>query len=514
MRCLKYLIGVDVGTTGIKAGLFRTGGYMEASAFREMNLYCPSPDTVEQDPQEFYTGVCQCLREMLRSAHINPGDIAALSIDGQMAGIIGIDEDWNAVTKYDSWLDNRCKAYVDYITEHYCDQVLKICGLPPATAHCAKILWWKNEKKDEFKKIAKFIQPAAYVAGKLAGLKAKDAFIDYTYLHFSGLSDAQKAEWSDELIHAMDIPARLLPNIVPPWKIVGEISSKAARDCGLKEGTPIAAGAGDQAAGFLGAGIVRPGMVVDVAGTASLIACCVDEYKPDIKYKTLLFPRGAINNLWYPHSYIGGGGLCLRWFRDNLDKCKKEEKEVYYDTMNRAGERVPPGSDKLFFIPHLGGRNFPYDPKVRGAWAGFGWGHSKEHFYRSIMESIAYEYYYYMKIEKELFSNIGLSEVRVIGGGSKSRLFTSIKSNVLGLPYVRLDREEVAIWGSAMIAGKGVGLFSDLKETAESSVRTQEAVLPDPVLHEKYVKYAELYIDLFTIMDDFYTRLAGLPSMT
>lgn len=200
---VQYLIGVDVGTTGIKAGLFRLDGSMEASAYRETNLYYPRPDAVEQYPQEFYEGVCACVKDMMRASAINPADVAALSIDGQMAGILGIDEDWNAVTNYDSWLDNRCKGYVDYITENHCTRVLEICGLPPATSHCAKILWWQNEQKEVFKRIAKFIQPAAYVAGKLAGLKAKDAYIDYTYLHFSGLSDAVQAVWSGELLQAM-----------------------------------------------------------------------------------------------------------------------------------------------------------------------------------------------------------------------------------------------------------------------------------------------------------------------
>ena len=508
---MKYLIGVDIGTTGIKTGLFGEDGSMAAHAFRKTNLFCPTPGIVEQNPDEFYEEACLAIKEMLNTSSVNVRDIKALSIDGQMAGIMGIDEDWNAVTHYDSWLDSRCNKYIEYIHKNYGDRVLALSGLPTASSHAAKIMWWKNEKNEIYKRIAKFIQPSVYVAGKMAGLKAKDAFTDHTYLHFSALYDAQKSQWSDELCTGIGVPRELLPDIVLPWKVVGGTTDEMTRKSGIISGTPVVAGAGDQAAGFLGAGIVKPGMIVDVAGTASLIACCVDKFIPDIKFKTLIFPKGVIGNLWYPHSYIGGGGLCLRWFRENMDQA--EEKEKYYEAMNDAARSVSPGSEKLFFVPHLGGRNFPYDSKVRGLWAGFGWGHTKEHFYRSIMESIAYEYHYFMKIEKELFDKQQFKEVCVIGGGARSKLFSTIKANVLGLPYVELDREEVAIWGSAMIAGYGVSIIKNLKEKSIQSVQKFEPILPDLKLHEKYVKYAELYSDLFETMDDFYTRLSNLPDM-
>lgn len=510
---MKYLIGVDIGTTGTKAALFDTEGNLIADAYRESVLYYPKPGWVEQNPEEFYTSTCDTIREVITKAGINKGEVAAISLDGQMAGIIGIDDNWNAVTHYDSWLDSRCKKYVEHIKNNFENKVLKISGLPSTVAHSAKILWWKNEKPEVFKNISKFIQPAAYVAGKFVGLSGKDAFIDYTYLHFSGLYDAKTTNWSDELCSELGIPQEKLPAIVEPWKIIGGVTQDAARDCGLTAGMPIAAGMGDQAAGFLGAGLVETGIVVDVAGTASLLACCVDEYKPDLKFKTLLFPKAASKGLWFPHAYISGGGLCLRWFRDGIVKPGEDEFNQIYRMLDNEALDIPAASDSLMFIPHLGGRNYPYNNDVRGTWSGFTWGHERKHFYKSMLEGIAYEYYYYLKIERDLFPNVNFKEVRAIGGGSKSRVFNQIKANVLGIPYVQLNREEVAGLGSAINAGYAVGIFDDMEETAKKFVSTKNRIEPDLKITEYYKNFAELYIDMFGILDPFYKRLADISTI-
>ncbi|MCX8130602.1 MAG: FGGY family carbohydrate kinase [Clostridia bacterium] len=510
---MKYLIGIDIGTTGTKSALFDTEGRLIADAYLESKLYYPKPGWVEQNPRDFYTSSCDTIREVIRKSGVDPKEVAALSLDGQMAGILGIDEKWNAVTHYDSWLDTRCKKYVEYIKNNFEDKVLNLSGLPSTVAHCAKMLWWKNEQPEIFAKISKFIQPAAFVAGLFAGLSGREAFIDYTYLHFTGLYDASAIEWSSELCKDFGIPMDKLPDIVEPWKVVGTLTEKAARDCGLVPGVAIAAGTGDQAAGFLGAGLVEPGMLVDVAGTASVFACCVNEYKPDLKFKTLLFPKAASKGLWFPHAYIGGGGLCLRWFRDGIVKPGKDEFDEIYKILDREASELPAGSDSLMFIPHLGGRNYPYDSDVRGIWAGFSWGHERKHFYRAMMEAVAYEYYYYLKIEKDLFPNANFKEVRAIGGGSKSRVFNQIKANVLGIPYVQLSRDEVGGLGSAIIAGHAVGLISNMEEAAKRFVSTKNRIEPDMKANEYYKNFAELYIEMFRTLKPLYNRLAEISAI-
>ncbi|MDF2614414.1 MAG: xylB [Clostridia bacterium] len=507
---MQALIGIDIGTTGTKAAIFDEEGNLLAESYIESNLYYPRPGWVEQNPEEFYDTTVQTIRDIVSKTNINPKDVKSICIDGQMAGILGIDADYEPVTRYDSWLDNRCSKYVEYIKQNFEEEVMRTAGLPSTVAHCAKILWWKNEEPETYARIDKFIQPAAFVAGKLAGLKGKDAFIDYTYLHFTGLYDAATTKWSEKLLKAFDIEESKMPEIVEPWKVIGTLTKDVANACGLTTGTAIVAGMGDQAAGFLGAGLVEPGLIVDVAGTASVFACCVDKFNPDLKHKTLLFPKAASKGLWFPHAYIGGGGLCLRWFRDGIVKPTKEQLEEAYNMLNEEAKDVKPGTDGLLFVPHLGGRNYPYNNEIRGTWAGFSWGHERKHFYKSMMEAIAYEYYYYLSIEKELFKDMQFKEVRVIGGGSKSQLFNQIKADVLGIPYVQVSRTEVGVLGSAICAGYGVGIYKDMEQTAKSFVTTKNCIEPNEKNTKIYQEYANVYLEMIQTMEPIYKKIYQL----
>lgn len=512
-----YLIGVDIGTAGTKAAIFDTEGRLVADAYEESRLRYPKPGWVEQDQEDFYCSAANTIRRAVNKSNIHPRDVAAIAFDGQMAGIGGIDSRWRPVTHYDSWLDTRCQPYVEFMKEKSPDLVLKKTGSAPSYSHGPKILWWKNEKKEIFNKICKFIVPAGYVAGKMVGLKGEDAFIDHTYLVFAGFSDTEKMRWSEELCDIFEVPLAKLPRIVLPWDIVGRLTEEAAKDCGLVSGIPVAAGAGDQAAGFLGAGIVDAGRVVDVAGTASCFLSCVDSYRPDVENKTFICLRAVIPHLWYPLAYINGGGLCLRWFRDEFAKEEKlkanEEGISAYSILNEGASRIQPGSDSLLFVPHLGGRVCPNDPNVRGVWFGFSWSHTKPHFYRAILEGIAYEYFYYFEILKKLFPTVSFKEATVIGGGARSDLWNQIKADVLGLTYTRVNREELAVLGSAIIAGYAVGLFDDLASTARRFVKTTSRIEPRPKYHQYYNNYARAYIDLIKTQGGLFSKLARISKL-
>ena len=510
----EYLIGVDVSTTGTKTGIFDRKGNAIVKIFQESRLYYPKPGYVEQNLEEIYNSVINTIKKAVKESNVNPQKIAGIGLDGQMAGICAIDKNWNPVTHYDSWLDVRCKEYVNLMEKKCGNLILKKTGAPPMVAGGAKILWWKEKKPEIFEKIDKFIQPTVYVAGKMANLKGEDAFIDYTYLHFMGFSDNCSISWSKELCDIFQMPIKKLPRIVEPWKIIGKLSQGCARECGLIEGIPIVAGSGDQAAGPLGAGIVEPGLIFDVAGTASVFSTCVDKYTPDREHKTLIFQRSVIPALWYPLSYISGGGLCLRWFRDNFSESEKltaQEKNMdAYDFLNKIAREVPAGSEGLIFLPHLGGRSCPNEPDVRGLWQGFSWKHKKGHFYRSIMESIAYEYLHYLEIQKKLFPHIKFKEVRVIGGGSRSNLWNQIKADVLGLPYAKIDRDECAILGSAILAGYGVGIFDDLATTSKQFVKTTERWTPRIEYERYYREFARIYINILEKNKEIFEELSRL----
>lgn len=506
-----YLIGVDLGTSGTKAAIYNTAGVLLAEASQEVPLYYPRPGVVEQENDDFYTSAAHTVQAVLRRSGIDPRQVAAIAFDSQMAGVGSVDEDFRPATRFDSWLDMRCQPYIEMIDRQAGDQVIHLTGCPPTCDHGPKMLWWQHERPAEYKRVSKFVMPAGYVAGRMAGLKGEQAFVDYTFIHFSGFCDAQSGTWSGELCSALGMDMEKLPKIVDPWQVIGEVGVSAATDFGLAAGTPIAAGAGDTAANALGAGIVQPGMVFDVAGTASVLAGCTDRFTADSENRALLTMRSVIPGLWNPLAYIGGGGLALRWFRNQFHSaCRgrtQPSEDDLYDEMTAAASKIAPGAEGLMFSPHLGGRICPSAPEMRGAWIGFSWGHTQAHFFRAILESVAFEYAYYLQILKSQLPDLNLIEARVVGGGARSAAWNQIKANVLGLPYQRLQRNEFGTWGSALIAGKAAGLFENLAEVAAQNARASgEPIVSDPALRETYDRLLGQYIHAQELLGRYFKK--------
>jgi xylulokinase len=490
----KYLIGVDLGTSATKAVVYRADGSLVAEATAEVPLIYPQPGVVEQENEDFYRTAAQTVSECIAESGIDPRQVAAIAFDSQMAGIGSIREDFQPATRFDSWLDMRCQPYIQQLEREHGDLVTRLTGCPPTCDHGSKILWWKHEQPESYAQIAKFVVPAGYVAGRMAGLKVEDTFMDYTFIHFSALSDAQRGTWSAELTDTLGVEREKLPRIVNPWDVIGEVTGQAAKDFGLAAGTPIAAGAGDTAAGALGAGVIRPGMLLDTAGTASVLAGCTDQFVADVTHRALITMRSVLPGLWNPLAYIAGGGLALGWFRDQFYNGQDTDTSMY-DQMAAEAEQIAPGADGLYFSPHLGGRICPADPAMRGAWVGFSWGHTRAHFFRAILESVAFEYAYYLGILHENIPNLDLKEARVIGGGARSAVWNQIKADVLGVPFQRLQRGEFATWGCALIAGHAVGIFGDLAEAAMTTTQPQgEPVRNREAITEAYRPLVERYI--------------------
>ena len=505
----KYLIGVDLGTSGTKSALYQIDGNLISNASVEVPLFYPKPGVVEQENEDFYTSAAQTVRKCIESSGVEPKAIAAIAFDSQMAGVGLIDEDFKPVTRFDSWLDMRCQPFIEWMDKEYGERITQLTGCPPTCDHGPKMLWWKNEQPDVYERTAKFVMPGTYVAGKLADLKADQAFIDHTYIHFSGFSEAEKTTWSTELCQRFSLDIGKLPKIIDPCDVIGEVSERSATEFGLAPGTLIAAGAGDTAANALGAGIVRPGMLFDVAGTAAVLAGCTDKFVADTKNRALLTMRSVISGLWHPLAYIGGGGLALRWFRDPFFNTSHGKvlsaSENLYPKMISLAETVTTGSDGLFFSPPLGGRICPSSPEMRGAWIGVSWSHSQAHFARAILESIAYEYAYYLKIIQELLPEFELVEARVVGGGARSKAWNQIKANVLNVPYQRLKGSEFGTWGTAMIAGKAAGLIDDLGTHAEkSAIVNGDPSFPSKENHEIYKPIIERYIAMEQVLNQLF----------
>ena len=480
-------IGVDIGTQGTKAALFSRDGRLLAESFEPSRLITPREGEVTQEPEEIVGLVARTIRELFASSGEEPGRAAAIGIDGQMAGILGVDEDFRAVTPYDSWLDTRCGKYIPVMKVRE-EEIISKTGGQVTYAHGPKILWWKGERPDDYRRIAKFVTLSGYAAGRLCGLSAGEAFIDTTYLHFTGFADNRGKQWDEALLEAFGVDGGKLPAIVPPETIVGCLTAEAAAACGLPAGVPVAAGCGDTAASSLGAGILEKGQAYDVAGTASVFACCTDRFTPDVGRKTLLFARSAVEGLYIPLAYIGGGGLCLKWFADARGMSLRE--------LDRLAEEVVAGSGGLFFLPHFSGRTCPADDRVRGGWLGLTFAHGDGALYRSILEAVAYEYHSYLEALREAGEGTLPRRILGAGGGAKSRLFCQIKADVLGIPYYPLERGDTAPFGAAMLAGFGAGEYGSLREAIAGRIETGEPILPRPEMTARYQPLARRYLEI------------------
>ena len=491
------LIGIDIGTQGTKVVLLSREGKRLAAAFRKSKLHQPAAGVVEEDPEFQLDTVCRGIRACMRGSHASADSVAAIAIDGQMAGVIGVGEDGRNVTPYDSWLDTRCSPYIVRMQKKAGRRVIRMTGGPPSFNHGPKILWWKHERPKVYRRIASFVQPGGYAAMRLCGLTAADAFIDTSYLHFSGFADNRKARWDAGLCKTFGVAKRKLPRIVASHEVVGGLTAAMARRCALRSGTPVVAGCGDTAASFLACGATREGICVDVAGTASVFAATTRRFCADTKHGVLGWGRSATPGLWHPYAYINGGGMNLEWFRSEIAAGAPD-----LETLNRSAARLKPAVTDPMFVPHLGGRVSPSRPGLRGCWAGLTWNHTDAHLYRSVLEGVALEYAIYRKVLLQLNPDLKMREVRITGGGEKSALWNRIKADVLGVRVVQISGGEGAPMGAALVAGYGVGLFGSLNSAAKRWIKVGKAIRPNRRTAAHYAKRCRAYEQLLEKMEN------------
>lgn len=485
-----YLIGVDIGTQGTKALLLDTDLNTVCSAFEPSRLISPEPGTVWQEAGDIFGSVARTIRQVLEQSGAAAGEVLAVGLDSQMAGIMGVDAAGEASTCYDSWLDTRCGPQLARMKERLGRRVTEITGGPVTYTHGPKILWWKENHPQAYEKTCKFVLPHGYVVGKMVGLSGEEAVFDYTCLQYSGFGDNLAKKWSGELLDAFEVDSSKMARICSPFEIVGGVNREFAALSGLAEGTPVAAGGGDTACSIFGSGMFQSGMLYDCAGTASVLCCVADEYSPDTRFETMTMMRSPVDGQWFPLAYINGGGLCLRWLRDELTG----KPHADYDQLSAEAGEIAPGSEGLLLIPHFAGRVLPSNPYLKGTFLGLDWKHTRAHLFRAVMEGIAYEYGYYLSVLKALYPGTDFREMAAIGGGAKSPLFLQIKADVLGVDVTSFETGDTALIGSAVIAGVGAGVFADYRAPIEKLVKKRQTFQPDAAAHAAYAPYQSAYL--------------------
>ena len=495
-----YLIGIDIGTQGTKGQLFDTELNALATAFEGSKLIQPEPGTTWQEADDIYGSVIRVIKSLAEQSGCKGAEVAAIGIDSQMAGIMGIDKDGEASTYYDSWLDTRCKEYVKLVKERAEQRFIALTGSPVSFTHGPKMLWWKHKHPDAYRKTAAFVLPHAYVVGKICGIPGTESYFDWTHLQYSGFADNRNKTWSDELIETFDMAKEKLARIVSPFEIAGKTNAEFAAQTGLASGIPVAAGAGDTAASVLGAGLFRNDEILDCAGTASVLCCAVDSYSPDVKHKTMMMMRSPEDGCYFPLTYINGGGLTIRWFRDNFTG----KPPLSYKELETECAALPPGSEGITFIPHFAGRVFPSNPNLKGSFSGLDLKHGPAHLFRAILEGISCEYAYYLSVLRDLYPGSDFKSMTAIGGGASSEFFVRIKADILGLEVTRTEVGDTALVGSAAIAGYGAGVLGDYRAAIRKTIRNKPPVKYNPERYEKYRSVVTRYLEVMQAMSALY----------
>ncbi len=484
-----YFLSIDLGSTGNKIALVNEKGEFACSRYFKTLIKHPKLGEVDQDPDNCLKVSMTGAREVIEESGIPAEKIAAVCFTGQMGGIIGIDSDFNLCTGYDSPLDTRCNKYIEYLTGNFHKELLSNTSGNPT--HASKMLYWKNEHPDIYSRVFRFVPLSSYVCGKWCNHKGKNAFYDYTNLSFTGLNNVCGLDWNPELCRLFGLDAGKLPEIVKPWDIVGTVTAETSGISGLVQGTPVIAGAGDQPAGFLGAGMVVQNAAIEVSGGTSVFSITSDRFVPDIESGSVVYMNSVFPDLYYPLSYVNGGQN-IRWFIENFAKEEERQAEVENRDilllLEEKAAEIEAGSGDLLFVPHLSGQHCPNVPEFSGAWVGLTWGHTPIHMYRSVLEAVAYSHRCALVRMKQLFPGLKIKTVRATGGGSKSRLWNSIKADVLGVPVYTLNQPETGLKGVALLAAYGIGCISDLKKASlETSVK-QNQIEPSKE-NEKIYRY-------------------------
>ena len=498
---------LDLGTTGIKAAAFDERLTCLGSATVENRLHYPAPGLVEQDPDYFFAAALDLSRQVTAGLGAAARRVVAIVCSGQMGGALGIDADWNAVTHFDAILDPRSNAVRPLIAPHE-EYLLPTCG--GLTTQLEKILYWRAHRPEAYARAAKFIGLNGFVAGKLAGLSAAEAFTDLTFTMVSGLLSAVTGVWDERLLETFAVPRAILPLVVESRAVVGQLRPDLADQLGLPQGVPVLAGAGDGAATFAGSGINRQGQAVDLSGTSCAFGLYSDAYLPDGQPQTFLNMKSPTAPGWFV-IYINHFGRTHRWFLDAFceELVRERGVEAAYAALDEQAAALPPGAAGLLAVPHLTGRPSPPGPFVRGAWLGFGLGFTRAHFYRSLLEAHAVEFGLARERLQALHPSLPpVREVTISGGGSRSDFWNQMKADVIEARYRRLvDSGLSTLRGDALIAAQARGW--PVAEGPLDFIQYDREYAPDPAAAAGYAPIVDHYRSLAPALDPVMSHLFG-----
>lgn len=507
---MAYVIGVDLGTSGTKTVLFDETGKVIASHTIEYPLYQPKNGYAEQEPADWRNAAFRTIRAVMEQSGVSPEDVKGIGLSGQMHGLVMLDENGEILRRSIIWCDQRTAAECAEITEKVgAERLIEITANPALTGFTAsKILWVRNHEPEVYAKCRHILLPKDYVRYCLTGEFATEVS-DASGMQ---LLDIPKRQWSDEVLEKLGIDKSLLAKVYESPEVTGTLTAAAAAECGLKAGTIVVGGAGDNAAAAVGTGVVRDGRAFTTIGTSGVVFAHTSGITIDPKGRVHTFCC-AVPGAWHVMGVTQGAGLSLKWFRDQFCQTEKTTAELMgvdpYYLMDKAALESPIGANKLLYLPYLMGERTPHlDPDARGVFFGLSGMHTRRDMLRAVMEGVTYSLRDCVEVCREMGVNV--SDMMACGGGGSSPVWRQMLADLYNCPVKTVESKEGPALGVAILAMVGAGIYPSVPEACDAILRTANVQEPVAENVPEYEKYYQMYTKIYPALKTQFAELAKL----
>ena len=502
------VLGLDVGTSGTKAIAMDASGVLRASATVEYPLSSPKPGWAEQDPADWKRAAYEALARL--AAQVDARDVKGLGLTGQMHGSVFLDAENQVLRPAILWCDQRTAKQCDDITAKVGEaRLIEMVSNPALTGFTApKILWLRENEPQTYERVRKVLLPKDYIRLELTGEFATDVADASGTLLF----DVKNRCWHKELLAILGIEATFMPAAYEGPEITGTLSAAAAARTGLPAGIPVVAGGGDQAAGGVGCGIVRTGVISSTLGTSGVTFAFADEVRMDPQGRVHTFCH-AVPGKWHVMGVMLSAGGSLQWFRNTLCAAERavaaEVGRDPYELITAAAAQAPAGSEGLIFLPYLTGERTPHkDPYARGAFVGLSLRHTKAYMARAVLEGVAYGMRDSLDIIREM--GVPVSQVRASGGGARSPFWRQIMADTHRVPFCTINVDEGPSYGAAILASVATGMYASVEQACDATIKVVSECPVDAAAAQSYDRWFKEYQAAYRALAPGFKRAAAL----
>ena len=505
-----YLIGIDIGTSGAKTLLCDDRGAILASDTEAYPISSPKPLWSEQNPEDWWQAAVRSVRRVLRKAKVKGGDVQGVGLSGQMHGAVFLGASNRVLRPAILWNDQRTAEECHDITEKIgARRLIRLVCNPALTGFTApKILWVRKHEPRVYEKTRRILLPKDYIRFRLSGASATEVSDASGTLLF----DVKKRRWSKTVLSELGIDADLMPECHESEEVSAQVDAAVARQLGIPAGTPIVGGGGDQAAGAVGNGIVRPGVISATLGTSGVVFAYSEDVQTDPHGRVHTFCH-AVRGAWHVMGVMLSAGGAFQWYRNQFAQLERAEAKRRkcdpYALLCEEAAKADLGSEGLVFLPYLTGERTPHaDPDAKGAWIGLTPRHGKPHLIRSLLEGVTFG----MRDSLEIIHDMGvpIRNIRVSGGGAVSPFWRQMQADIYGKAVDTINAAEGPAFGVALLAGVGTGAFKSVQEACKATIRTTTTTRPKRKAVATYNAVHPTFQKLYWSLKDDFPALSQL----